>query len=243
MIRLLLVIIFVLIVFILSLIAWPIECLIGKFNKQARDLSCLRIIQGVFKVILFLSGVKLTVKGRENIPKDEAALYIGNHRGIFDTITAYSLMPGLTGFIAKKEMEKIPFIRVWMRLLHCLFLDRSNPREGLSTILKGIEEIKSGVSIVIFPEGTRNKGTGLLPFHGGSFKLADRSNCKIIPMAICNSDNVFENHIPFIRATNMIIEFCEPIDVSVLSKEERKALPNMTRDIILEAYERNEKEL
>ncbi len=243
MIRTLLVIIFVLIVFILSLIAWPIEYLIGRFNPHARDISSLRIIQGVFKVILFLSGVRLTIKGRENILKDEAALYVGNHRGFFDTIVSYSLMPGITGFIAKKEMGKVPFVRIWMRLLHCLFLDRSNPREGLTTILKGIEELKNGVSIVIFPEGTRNKGEGLMQFHGGSFKLADRSNCKIVPMAINNSDNVFENHFPAIKSTKMIIEFCKPIDVAAMDKEQRKALPNMTHDIILETYERNQKEI
>lgn len=243
MIRTLLVIIFVLIVFILSLIAWPIEYLIGRFNPHARDISSLRIIQGVFKVILFLSGVRLTIKGRENILKDEAALYVGNHRGFFDTIVSYSLMPGITGFIAKKEMGKVPFVRIWMRLLHCLFLDRSNPREGLTAILKGIEELKNGVSIVIFPEGTRNKGEGLMQFHGGSFKLADRSNCKIVPMAINNSDNVFENHFPAIKSTKMIIEFCKPIDVAAMDKEQRKALPNMTHDIILETYERNQKEI
>ena len=243
MIRTLLVIIFVLIVFILSLIAWPIEYLIGRFNPHARDISSLRIIQGVFKVILFLSGVRLTIKGRENILKDEAALYVGNHRGFFDTIVSYSLMPGITGFIAKKEMGKVPFVRIWMRFLHCLFLDRSNPREGLTTILKGIEELKNGVSIVIFPEGTRNKGEGLMQFHGGSFKLADRSNCKIVPMAINNSDNVFENHFPAIKSTKMIIEFCKPIDVAAMDKEQRKALPNMAHDIILEAYERNQKEI
>lgn len=243
MIRTLLVIIFVLIVFILSLIAWPIEYLIGRFNPHARDISSLRIIQGVFKVILFLSGVRLTIKGRENILKNEAALYVGNHRGFFDTIVSYSLMPGITGFIAKKEMGKVPFVRIWMRFLHCLFLDRSNPREGLTTILKGIEELKNGVSIVIFPEGTRNKGEGLMQFHGGSFKLADRSNCKIVPMAINNSDNVFENHFPAIKSTKMIIEFCKPIDVAAMDKEQRKALPNMTHDIILETYERNQKEI
>lgn len=236
MIRTFLVLVFVLLVFIFSLIAWPIEFIIGKFNPHARDISSLRIIQGVFKVILFLSGVKVIVKGRENILKNEAALYVGNHRGFFDTIVSYSLMPGVTGFVAKKEMEKVPFIRVWMRLLHCLFLDRSNPREGLTTILKGIDELKSGVSVVIFPEGTRNHGPGVNEFHSGSFKLADRSNCRIVPMAITNADNVLENHMPRIKAATMTIEFCKPIDVAAMDREERRSLAAMTHAAILEAY-------
>ena len=243
MIRILLIIILLLIVFVLSLIAWPVEFIIGKFNPHARDISSLRIVQGVFKIVLFISGVKVVVKGRENILKDEAAMYVGNHRGIFDTLVSYSLMYRVTGFVAKKEMNKVPFIRVWMRMLHCLFLDRSNPREGLSTILKGIEHLKNGISVVIFPEGTRNKGTGVMPFHMGSFKLADKSDCKIVPMAINNSDNVLENHMPWIKPTKVIIEFCTPVDVASMDKEQRKQIPDMVHEIILETYERNQQEI
>ena len=178
MIRLILVCIFLLIIFVLSLILFPIEWLIGRISPKAKDISSLRFVQFVFKVILFLSGVSTTVIGLENIPKDEPVVFIGNHRGFFDTVVSYSRMPRLTGFIAKKEMQKVPFIRLWMKYLHCLFMDRSNPREGLKTILSGIEQINNGISIVIFPEGTRNKGDGIMPFHGGSFKLADKSNAR-----------------------------------------------------------------
>ena len=200
MIRLILVCIFLLIIFVLSLILFPIEWLIGRISPKAKDISSLRFVQFVFKVILFLSGVNTTVIGLENIPKDEPVVFIGNHRGFFDTVVSYSRMPRLTGFIAKKEMQKVPFIRLWMKYLHCLFMDRSNPREGLKTILSGVEQINNGISIVIFPEGTRNKGDGIMPFHGGSFKLADKSNCKIIPMVQNNTENVLEAHFPSYRS-------------------------------------------
>jgi 1-acyl-sn-glycerol-3-phosphate acyltransferase len=212
MIRLILVCIFLLIIFVLSLILFPIEWLIGRISPKAKDISSLRFVQFVFKVILFLSGVSTTVIGLENIPKDEPVVFIGNHRGFFDTVVSYSRMPRLTGFIAKKEMQKVPFIKLWMKYLHCLFMDRSNPREGLKTILSGIEQINNGISIVIFPEGTRNKGDGIMPFHGGSFKLADKSNCKIIPMVQNNTENVLEAHFPSIKRTHTILEFGTPID-------------------------------
>ena len=197
MIRLILVCIFLLIIFVLSLILFPIEWLIGRISPKAKDISSLRFVQFVFKVILFLSGVNTTVIGLENIPKDEPVVFIGNHRGFFDTVVSYSRMPRLTGFIAKKEMQKVPFIRLWMKYLHCLFMDRSNPREGLKTILSGVEQINNGISIVIFPEGTRNKGDGIMPFHGGSFKLADKSNCKIIPMVQNNTENELPEHFQY----------------------------------------------
>ena len=239
MIRLILVCIFLLIIFVLSLILFPIEWLIGRISPKAKDISSLRFVQFVFKVILFLSGVSTTVIGLENIPKDEPVVFIGNHRGFFDTVVSYSRMPRLTGFIAKKEMQKVPFIRLWMKYLHCLFMDRSNPREGLKTILSGVEQINNGISIVIFPEGTRNKGDGIMPFHGGSFKLADKSNCKIIPMVQNNTENVLEAHFPSIIRTHSVLEFGTPIDTAALDRDERKALPDTVHDLMLQIYEKN----
>lgn len=239
MIRLILVAIFLLLIFIASAILFPLEWIIGKFSKRAKDISSLRIVQWVFKVILFLSGTKTTVIGYENIPKDEPVLFIGNHRGIFDVLVSYSRMPNLTGYVAKKEIDNVFIIRRWMRHLYCLFLDRDNMKEGLKTILTAIEQVKSGVSIVIFPEGTRNKGEGLLPFHSGSFKIADKGKCKIIPMVQTNTEKIFENQFPRIKKTKTTLEFGKPIDLHELTPEERKNIANYTRDIIEQIYNKN----
>lgn len=239
MIRLILVALWLVIYCIWSLILLPVEWIIGKFNKPFKDISSLRLIQFFFKGVLWLGGVKTEVIGYENIPKDEPVLFIGNHRGIFDVLISYSRMPGLTGFVAKKETKKLPVISIWMKYLYCLFLDRDNVKEGLKTILTGIEQINNGISIVIFPEGTRNKGDGLLPFHAGSFKLADKSNCKIIPMVQTNTEYIFEKQFPRIKSTKTVLEFGKPIDLSTLTKEERRGIADYTRDILLEMYEKH----
>ena len=70
-----------------------------------------------------MTGVKVTVIGEENIP-DEPVLYVGNHRSFFDILLTYSRCKRLTGYIAKKEMEKVPLLSIWMRFVYCLFLDR-----------------------------------------------------------------------------------------------------------------------
>lgn len=200
MIRLILVAVFLLIFFILSIPVFLIEWIIGKFNPHAKEISSLRIVQGAFKIILFLSGTKTTVIGFENIPKDEPVLFIGNHRGFFDTVISYSMMRNLTGFVAKKEINKVPILRVWMRYLHCLFLDRDNIKEGLKTILEGIEMIKKDkISIVIFPEGHRNDENDVKAFKEGSFKFAQKSGCKIIPMVQNNTETIFEKQLPRIK--------------------------------------------
>ena len=107
MIRLICIVVFLILYLILSIPVFLVEWLIGKFNPQARDISSLRIVQWGFKVILKMTGVKVTVIGEENIP-DEPVLYVGNHRSFFDILLTYSRCKRLTGYIAKKEMEKVP---------------------------------------------------------------------------------------------------------------------------------------
>ena len=228
---------------ILSIPLLIIEWIIGKFNPHAKDISSLRIIQTVFRFILWLAGVKVTVNGEENVPKDQPVLYIGNHRSFFDILLTYTRCPGLTGYIAKAEMEKIPLLSNWMRYLHCLFLDRKDIKKGLQTIKEGIEKIKSGISICIFPEGTRNRSESdleLMEFHEGSFKLATRTGCPIIPIALNNTVSIFEKQFPKIRKTHVVIEYCKPIYPAELSKEDKKFIGKYTQNIILEALKKNE---
>lgn len=228
---------------ILSIPLIFLEWLIGKFNPRWKDVSSLKIIQFMFGLILKIAGVQITVIGEENIPKDQAVLYIGNHRSFFDILLTYVRYPGITGFVAKAEMEKIPLLSIWMRYIHCLFLDRKDIKKGLKTILAGVEEIKKGVSLCIFPEGTRNRNENdvdLLEFHEGSFKLATRPNCLIVPIAMNNTSAIFEKQFPRIKKAHVVIEYCKPIDPAQLSREEKKFIGKYTRNIIQETLKKNE---
>ena len=234
MLRLIIVVITVVVFLILSIPVLLVEWIIGKFNPYARDISSLRIIQGVFRLILWETGAKITVIGYENVPKDETVLYVGNHRSYFDVVMTYCRCPGLTGYIAKDSMEKIPLLSTWMRRLYCLFLNREDVRQGLKTILTGIDYMKKGISMCIFPEGTRNKGTEMLPFKEGSLKMAEKTGCAIVPMAITNSAGIFEDQKPRIRSAKVILEYGKPIYPNELSKEEKKFLGAYTQKVIRE---------
>ena len=148
MIRFICIAVFLILYLILSIPVFLVEWIIGKFNRRAKDISSLRIVQWGFKVILKMTGVTTTVIGEENVP-DEPVLFIGNHRSYFDILLTYSRCRRLTGYVAKKEMEKIPLLSTWMKNLYCLFLDRDNMREGLKTILQAIDYVKNGISICI----------------------------------------------------------------------------------------------
>ena len=75
----------------------------------------------------------------------------------FDVPITYPRCPIRTGYIAKKEMEKVPLLSTWMKRLHCLFLDRNDLKQGLKTILTAIEKVKSGISICISQRYTKQK--------------------------------------------------------------------------------------
>lgn len=230
---------------IATIIMYPLSRLIGLFDRHARDEFCLSFIKFAMKSFIFLSGAKIIYKGLENLPeKGRAVVYIGNHRGFFDIVSHYAVVPDLTGFIAKQEMRTWPLIGWWMSSVYCLFLNRKDKREGLKTIVQGIEQVKNGISMVIYPEGTRSKQEGhILPFHPGSFKLATKSGADIIPFASSNSGAILDDHFPWIKRATMCIEFCEPIKVSELSEEEKQNLPDMTRKIIYDRLIANGKEI
>ena len=241
MIRFLLVVLFLFLYLLLGIPVLGIEWIIGKFNKNLSDYQSLRLVQWAFNVILKISGVEVTVIGEENVP-DEPVLFIGNHRSYFDILLTYSRCKRLTGYVAKKEMLRYPLLRDWMKRLYCLFLDRENPKEGLKTILQAIDYEKNGISICIFPEGTRNDGEELsmFPFHNGSFKIAEKSGCAIVPISLNNTVSIFEAHLPFIRKTHVVLEYGKPIYMIDMDKETKKHIGEYCQNIIQETINKNQ---
>lgn len=216
------------------------EWFIGRYNMELKNTSSLAIVNWAFRVCLWIAGVDLTIIGKENVPTDQPVLYVGNHRSYFDILITYIQVPRPTGYIAKKEMLRYPLLVNWMKNLHCLFLDRKDVKQGLKTILTAIEKVKSGISICIFPEGTRNKvNDTFLEFHEGSFKVAEKSGCAIVPMTINNSAAIFEDHLPKIRKAHVILEYGKPIYIRDLPKENRKKAGSYVLEIIKETYFKN----
>lgn len=226
-------------IFFYLLLGFPIlgvEWIVAKFNPKAADISQLRMVQWAFRCVLFLCGVKVEVYGHEKVPKDEAVLYVGNHRGIFDIIASYPQCENLTGYIAKASVRKVPGLNLWMKRLYCLFMVREDVKQSLKVILSAIDQINRGISICVFPEGTRNKDREhpdqLLPFKEGTFKIAQKTGCKIVPMGIIGSDEIFENHKPWVKKGKITIVYGDPIDLKDLDKETEKRLGSYCQKIV-----------
>ena len=210
---------------------------LGKKDPKARGEESTRIVRFMFRFFLKVAGVKVTVKGAENIPTDKAVLYVGNHRSYFDILVGYTTTPGLVGFIAKKEMRDFPILNRWMDNVNCLFLDRKDIKAGLKTILEGIEYVKNGISMWIFPEGTRARGKDeldMLPFKEGSLKIAEKSGCPVIPVAMVRTADIFEKHTPRVIPTEVTIYYGKPIYLKELEPEQRKHAGAYTKEVIAE---------
>ncbi len=202
-------------------------------RKAERDALVYKCANLWSNSLLKVAGVKVTVHGIENIPKNKTVLYIGNHQGNFDIPIYISQIPGLIGFIAKVELTKIPLIKTWMGFMKCVFMDRSNIRKSGEAIIQGIKNLKSGYSMVIFPEGTRSKKDQMGQFKTGSFKLASKSNRPIIPVTINGSYKIMEHgNGPWIKPSKVELYIHPMIDTTNLTKEELDLLPGKVYDII-----------
>lgn len=239
MIRLIIFLLYAILVVVATPFLFLFMRLFWKDKTDKADAFTQRFVRGVFRCVLFITGVRITAIGQENIPDDTAVLYVGNHNSYFDILISYIFFRKPTGYVAKKEMLRYPLLRDWMNYVHCLFLDRDNPKEGLKTILMGIENIKKGYSVFIFPEGTRSLTGEMIPFKEGSLKIAEKSKCPIIPVTLNNTAAAFEQHIPFLRKCHVVIEFGKPIIISELAAEDRKFLGAYTQKIIADTYEKN----
>ena len=243
MVRTVIAVLFVVVYCIISVPILLVETVIRKFNKKAAELSMLRIVQVAFRILLFICGTKITVLGEENLPRGEAVLFVGNHTSFFDTIISYSHMKDRCGYIAKDSLAHIPLLSWNMRFLLCLFLKRDDLKQGLEIIHKAIDYVKEGISVFIYPEGTRNKtgdSRNLGPFHRGSFKIAQRTECSIIPVAFTNADDVFERHFPKVKKTHVIVEYGTPVPYTSLSRDEQRHIEVYFHDIMQEMLNKNQ---
>jgi len=186
------------------------------------------------KLVICMSGSKLTVTGMENIPANVGVCFVGNHQGDFDTLICLAVFGRPFGFTAKKEAIYLPVVGLWVVLLGGVFIDRKSARKAYASIVAGAEQVKKGFSMVIFPEGKRSRGDAMGAFKGGAFKLATLAEAPIVPFTIDKSYKVWEEH-KRIRSTQLGIRFHPAIPTAGLDADGKRALPERVRTVIASA--------
>ena len=214
--------------------------IVRKFRPDVSTFVAQGMVSAVFRLMIFITGSKVEVRGSENIPKDGGVLFVSNHRSYFDILTGFGYTKKPLGFVAKYEMIHVPLLKQWMELVNCLFLNRQDIKQGLKTIIKGIDQVKSGVSVWICPEGGRNMNpdvTNVKEFKEGSLKIAEKGKVPVVPVAIYGTYEIWEEHMPYMRKSKVIIEYGKPIIIDELPDAEKKKLGAYTRSKIVEMLE------
>ncbi|MBP7059121.1 MAG: 1-acyl-sn-glycerol-3-phosphate acyltransferase [Lachnospiraceae bacterium] len=237
MIRALFALLFVLLFFIVTLPLMLILLIIRIKHPDAAERVARPIIQWVFSTIRIISLTRMDIKGTENIP-DGPVLFVPNHLSIFDVVILYPIMNRPSSFISKIELKKIPFLAQWMILIKAVFLDRDNIKQAIGIIIGAVDDINNGTSVIVFPEGTRSRTGEVLEFKEGTFKIATRTDCPVVPIAISNTDKILHSGLG-IRTANVTIEFGQPIMTKDLDKDHKKHLGHDARERIIAMKEKN----
>ena len=184
--------------------------------------------------ILRVTGARMTVEGQENIPAGPC-VFVGNHRSYYDIPILLTALDAPHGILAKEELEKIPLLNRWMKLLGCVFVKRDDIRASVKALNDATAIVESGRSFVIFPEGTRYKGEegGAGEFKAGAFRIAIKTGVPVVPVAISGARGLFEGH--GLRATpgDIRVRILPAIQTAGMSKAEQKQLPDAVRQSIL----------
>lgn len=202
-------------------------------NTALRDEIVNREVSGWARWLLRLAGVQITVTGRENIPTDEAVVFVSNHQGYFDIPLLLTQLDRPHGLVAKDAVKKLPLVRDWMQLLGCVFIDRNNARQSVTALGEAARSLREqGRSFIIFPEGTRNRGGELLEFKHGAFKIALKAGAPIVPVCIDGTYRVMEARHNWIGPAQVRLTILPPVVTRDLDREAGKRIGEEIREQI-----------
>lgn len=181
--------------------------------------------------ILKAVGVKVNIRGIENIPKG-TCVFVSNHQGNFDFLVILAIIDKSIGFLAKTEILKLRIVSDWMKKMHCVFINRNDVRDSLKAINQGVENVKNGYSMVIFPEGTRSKSSNLGEFKKGALKLATKTDVPIVPIVLDGTYKMFEDGNGRLKSGTVEMSILKPIDVNEMDRKQKAELSEVLRDKI-----------
>jgi len=221
----------------LSFVAATIAGSVGALALGAVDRSgdsVLSLARLWSRVILGVPGVKIDVKMRAPLQPGRPYVFMPNHASMVDIWAVFVAIPARFRFIAKKQLSRIPLFGWAMAAGRFIFIDRQNAASARRTVQEAARRIRSGQSVVIFPEGTRTRDGHLLPFKKGGFHLAMDSGVDIVPVAIKGSREIMPRGATLIRAGRVTVEVGEPIPTAGLTNGDRDALIAKVRGRVAE---------
>lgn len=207
-----------------------------KGNLKARDKIMYKLSKEWGRDTFETTGSTIEIIGSENIPEDQAVVFVGNHQSNLDIPILTGYLKRHTCYIVKKELGKIPILSLAIKNMNSILIDRGNVRQSLRAINAGASNVKAGYSYIIFPEGTRSLDGEIKSFKAGALKLATKSKAPIVPFTLINVNEIMPKGTFQVNKAKVKLIIDKPIYLNKEEHVDTKSLNKRVEDIVRDNY-------
>ena len=207
----------------------------NKGNQEKADEFGFPAVKKWAKYVTKAAGMKITVEGLEKIPTDRPVLFTPNHQSYADIPLLLHVLKDFDfGFLMRMQLNQFFAIKQISHIIKCIPINQENPREAVKALNKTVEQIKNGISMVVFPEGKRGFSNTPDEFKNGAFKIVQKTGVTVVPIYLKNVFEVFEGNNFVVTPTEVKVTILDPIETSEMSREQVKELNEKVYNLILE---------
>ena len=209
--------------------------LLEKKGKQEKaDAFGFRAVKKWATFAVKAAGMKIEVNGLEKVPADKTVLFTPNHQSYADIpLLLHVLRDKNIGFLMRKSLNNFFAIEQISHIIKCVPIDQDNPRDSMRGLKKTAENIKNGLSMVVFPEGKRSFSNTPDVFMNGAFKIVQKTGVTVVPVYLHNVFKVLEGNNFIITPQKVSVTFLDPIETSEMNREDVKQLHDKVYNLIL----------
>ena len=223
---------------VLTTIFWGLAAILTSFFTRTGN--PVHIIARIWaRGILLASRIKVTVNGLANIDPGQSYVYMANHQSNFDIPVLLAHLPVQFRWLAKAELFKIPIFGRAMRGAGYVKIDRFNQESAFESIKEAGSRMKNGVSVMIFPEGTRSRDGKIRPFKKGGFIMAVDSGVPIVPVIMQGTRSIMEKSSLKINTGEVTMNIATPIATAGFTRDNKDDLIDSVRTAICEGFEKS----
>jgi len=223
---------------ILSIILGIVALLSALFDKSGNTAH--NVARLWCRLICQWNGVAVEIRGMKNVLPGQAQIFIANHQGYYDIFALAGYLPVQLRWVAKESLFRIPFVGWSMRAAGYVGVDRRDRKKSYHSFLETTEKVKSGCSIVIFPEGTRSLNGEIGPFKKGSHLLALRTGAPVVPITIIGTWKIIQKGSAVIHPGPVRIIISPPIQINPEISDKGESVLQSIRELICRNYAEND---
>jgi 1-acyl-sn-glycerol-3-phosphate acyltransferase len=221
---------------VLYTIVWGIPaCLAPLVDRSGESVIWIgrRWVGWIFRTC----GISVEAEGVEHIDPRQPYVYMSNHQSVVDVGAIILTLPTSWRFVAKRELTWIPFFGWAIALGGHVVIDRGRHARAVASLRRAAERVRNGVSVIIFPEGTRSPDGELQPFKSGGFHLALEAQVPVLPVTVSGSRQLTPKGSLRVESGRVRVRYGKPIETRGLATEHREALKQRVRDAIAAGFD------